>query len=257
MIRLKSPDQIQGMRRAGEVVDEAHRRACRLVVAGVTTREIDAEIERVFTERGADPLLRGFPGRVPFPAVSCVSVNDEAVHAIPSTRKLVDGDLVTIDTACRLDGWCADAAWSWGVGPVSAASQQLLRAGEGALSTAVEQLGHCRHWSDVAAMVSRNVERNGGKLVEWLGGHGIGCVPHEDPGLNWAVTRESDFEIETGLVLAIEPLVTFGDGRLRLEADGWMLRSGDGQPVVHFEQMVAIGSDGPEILAGRCEENSV
>ena len=250
MIRLKSPDQIQQMRQAGGVVSAAHRRACRLVQAGVTTGEIDAEIERVLIERGADPLLRGLPGPVPFPAVSCVSVNDEAVHAVPSMRKLKEGDLVTIDTACRLDGWCADAARSWGVGAISEDSARLLQAGESALCEAIEQLGCCDRWSDVAALVQRNVERNGARLVEPLGGHGIGRVLHEDPLVNWSVSREADFVIEPGLVLAIEPLVTFGDGSLREEADGATLFSGDGVPVVHFEQTVAIGTDGPEILTG-------
>ncbi len=250
MIRSKSPDEIDGIRRAGRVVVEAIRAAKSLLCPGVTTRRLDEAIVGVIEDAGAEAVFRGIPGPgvSPYPAASCLSVNDQALHAIPSDRKIRDGDLVTIDTGCRLDGWCADAARSFGVGGIDEPTSSLLDGGRLALQTAVRGLGECRRWADVVHRVRNQVAEAGLALVEGPSGHGIGRALHEDPQVGWTEPPANDFAITPGLVIAVEPLLTTGRGRLRIDDDGWTLTSLDGHRVVHFEHTIAIGENGPVVL---------
>jgi methionyl aminopeptidase len=250
VIRSKSPDEIEGMRRAGRVVVEAIQAARLLLCPGVTTRRLDEAIVEVIEGAGADAVFRGMPapGVSPYPAASCLSVNDQALHAIPSEREIQDGDLVSIDAGCRLGGWCADAACSFGVGAVDRSTTTLLDEGRLALETAVLGLRECRRWADVVRRVRNQVAEAGLALVEGPSGHGIGRTLHEDPQVGWSDPPPDDFAITPGLVIAVEPLVTTGRGRLQVAEDGWTLSSLDGHRVVHFEQTVAIGENGPAVL---------
>src|SRR5579872_2513253 len=137
------------MREAGRLVAQALAEASSLVHPGVTTREIDAAIEALFQKAGAEPLFKGVPGKVPFPAVSCISVNEEVVHGIPGSRILQSGDLVSIDTGCRLAGWCADSAWTFPVGPVDELRSRLLTTGKAVLDLAIGLIGQKAKWSEV------------------------------------------------------------------------------------------------------------
>jgi methionyl aminopeptidase len=252
VIVLKSPREIARMREAGQVVARAIARAAQLIRPGVATRELDAAIEDVIREAGAQALFKGVPGKVPFPAASCISVNDEVVHGIPGERVLKTGDLVSIDTACRLAGWCADSAWTFPVGPVDETQQRLLSVGQSVLELAIAEIGRCTRWSHVAARMSDAVHKAGFSFVEDLVGHGIGREMHEDPQVPNYVSeslRQADFSLEPGLVLAIEPMINAGSNRTRTsKKDHWTVRTQDGQPSVHFEHSVALTAEGPLVL---------
>jgi methionyl aminopeptidase len=245
------------MRDAGRIVARAIDRAAQLLRPGVRTRELDAVIEATFREAGAEPLFKGVPGKVPFPAASCVSVNDEVVHGIPGDRVLSAGDLVSIDTACRLAGWCADSAWTFPVGSLDSTKERLLSVGKGVLELAIAQIGRHTRWSQVAALMAEAVEKAGFSMVEDLVGHGIGREMHEDPQVPNYVSeslRKADFSLEPGLVLAVEPMINAGSKRTRTsKKDHWTVRTEDGQPSVHLEHTVALTTAGPVILT-RLEE---
>lgn len=244
------------MRRAGLVVWEAHQAAAPVVAPGATTGDIDRAIAEVFRKHGAEPLFLGyrFKGHdelKPFPAVTCVSVNDEIVHGIPSGRVLREGDVVSVDTGARLDGWCGDAAVSYAVGRVSEPIRELLLATEAVLQLSIRLLGECRWWSQVASEMQQYIEARGFGVVEDFVGHGIGRELHEDPEVpNYFADelREKDFEIRPGLVLAIEPMVNLGSAEVRCRSDRWTQVSADGSPSAHFEHTVAITREGPVVL---------
>ena len=251
MIVLKSAAEIAAMRRAGQVVAEVLRRAGDVLRPGLPTLAIDAVVAECYASRGAAPLLLGAPGPVPFPATVCVSVNDEAAHGVPGERRLSPGDVVSIDTACRLDGWCADAAWTWIVGEGSRETHNLVATGRQALERAIAACRAGVPLADVAETIERCARDAGCSIVGLGAGHGIGRELHEDPQVPNRVTPEllrADLRLDAGLALTIEPTVTVGDGRLRQSANGWTLITADGRPAAHFEHTVAITADGPLVL---------
>ena len=252
MIVLKSRREIALMREAGRLVARALGEAARLVEPGVTTREIDAAIESTFKRAGAEPIFKGVPGKVPFPAASCISVSEEVVHGIPGDRVLQSGDLVSIDTGCRLAGWCADSAWTYPVGQVDEVAQRLLEIGRGVLELAILECGRKQRWSEVAALMAKAVKQAGFSTVEDFVGHGIGREMHEDPQVPNYVSQslaKTDFQLEPGLVLAIEPMVNAGGKGTRIsKQDHWTVLTRDGRPSVHFEHTVALTSEGPVVL---------
>jgi methionyl aminopeptidase len=249
---LKSRREIGLMREAGRLVAQALAEAARMVQPGVTTREIDASIEALFEKAGAEPLFKGVPGKVPFPAVSCISVNEEVVHGVPGDRVLQPGDLVSIDTGCRLAGWCADSAWTYPVGQIDEIRQRLSDVGRRVLELAINECGQKRLWSEVAAPMADTVRNAGFSVVEDFVGHGIGREMHEDPQVPNYVSQslaKADFKLEPGLVLAIEPMVNAGGKGTKVsKQDHWTVITRDGKPSVHFEHTVAFTSDGPLVL---------
>lgn len=250
---LRSAREIRLMRKAGLVVWEAHQAVRDLVRPGVTTAELDAAIEAVFAKHGAQPLFKGVPGVVPFPAVTCISVNEEVVHGIPGPRKLVSGDIVSVDTGCKLAGWCGDSAWTHAVGEVSAEKRKLLEITEGALNIAIDLLPQKKKWSEVASEMAKYVRAAGFSVVEDFVGHGIGRNLHEDPKVpNYAnaETRANDFELRPGLVLAIEPMVNIGVQEVKVLADHWTQVTIDGKASAHFEHTIALTKDGVRVLTG-------
>lgn len=256
-LNLKSPREIAAMRRAGLVVWEAHQVAAKLVRPGVTTAEIDAAVEAFFASRSAVPLFKGVPGKVPFPAVTCISVNEEVVHGIPGPRRLVEGDIISIDTGCRLEGWCADAAITHPVGEVSPEVRHLLDITKGTLDLAIVEMGRQKLWSDVARKMETYVREAGLSVVECFVGHGIGRQMHEDPQVPNCVTpqwlRSSDFRLEPGLVVAVEPMVNLGTKKVKALSDHWTQATADGRPSAHFEHTIAITPQGAKALTAAPE----
>ncbi len=169
------------MRKAGLLVWQAHQIAAEMVRPGVTTGEIDAAVEKFFVEKDAIPLFKGVPGKVPFPAVTCISVNEEVVHGIPGKRVLREGDVVSIDTGCKYDGWCGDSAVTHPVGKIEPEVQRLLDVTRGVLELAIELMGQKSRWSEVASEMGKYVRDAGFSVVESFVGHGIGREMHEDP----------------------------------------------------------------------------
>lgn len=249
---LRSPREIGLMREAGLVVWEAHQAARQRIVPGATTAEVDAVVEAYFEQRGAVPLFKGVPGTVPFPAVTCMSVNEEVVHGIPGLRALEAGDVLSIDTGCRLNGWCGDSAYTHPVGPVAADVRRLLDVTQGSLLLAIELMAEKSLWSEVAAEMETYVRDAGFSVVECFVGHGIGREMHEEPQVpNFAsplFRRKGDFRLEPGLVIAVEPMVNMGTKRVKAMPDHWTQSTADGQPSAHFEHTIAMTSEGPLVL---------
>ncbi len=249
---LKSPREIGLMRQAGLLVAEALRMCRALAKPGVKTIEIDKAVEDLYASRGAQPLFKGYPGnKVPFPAVTCVSLNEQVVHGIPGQRAIREGDLLKIDTACKLNGWCADAAITIPIGPVSPAKERLLAVGEQVLRLAMVEMGRRQRWSEVALAMQRMAEAAGYRMVTQYVGHGIGRVMHEAPQVPNFVDKDSkkhDFRLEEGLVLAVEPMVNMGRAATDVQRDHWTVVTRDGLPSVHVEHTLALTRDGVYVV---------
>ena len=253
---LRSTREIELMRAAGQVVWEAHQAAAKKVKPGATTREVDDAVAEVFRRAAATPLFKNYPhpqrGRPPFPAVTCISVNEEVVHGIPGDRVLKEGDIVSLDTGCRVDGWCGDAAVTHPVGQIAEPVRRLLDVTRGVLNLAIELMGQKSHWSDVAAEMQKYVADHRFTTVECFVGHGIGRKMHEEPQVPNFCTpqfrRRHDFPLEPGLVIAVEPMVNMGSKNVRIYSDHWTQGAVDGLPSAHFEHTIAMTADGPMVL---------
>jgi methionyl aminopeptidase len=248
---LKSAREIGLMREAGRLVAEALRLCRSMAQPGTRTIEIDQAVEALFAARGATPLFKGYPGRVPFPAVTCISINEQVVHGIPGPRVLREGDLVKIDTACKLNGWCADAAVTIPVGEVTPEKRRLVQVAEDVLRTAMVEMSRRKWWSEVAGLMQRVAESAGFSVVTQYVGHGIGRVMHENPQVPNFVNRDlkkHDFKLEEGLVLAVEPMVNMGRGDTDTLRDHWTVVTRDGLPSVHVEHTLAVTRDGTYVI---------
>ncbi|QDU58251.1 type I methionyl aminopeptidase [Aeoliella mucimassa] len=263
MIHLKSEREIKKMRRAGLAVWQAHQIARRMVAPGITTVEIDKAIEDYFEKLGGEPLFKNYPhhnsGKPKFPAVTCMSVNDEVVHGIPSTRPLKEGDILSLDTGVRINGWCGDAAVTYPVGKIDPEVQQLLDVTEATLNMAYELMHTKSKWSQIAREMAEYVSDHGYSTVECFVGHGIGRQMHEDPQvpnfLGRALRGSGDFRIEPGLVIAVEPMVNMGTKRVKLLKDYWTQVTADGRPSAHFEHTIAVTDSGPRRLTVAPEDS--
>jgi methionyl aminopeptidase len=255
VIKLKSPRELTMMRDAGRVVARALERVRQMAVPGVSTAELDEAVAAIFREHGATPLFLGYPsptkGIAPFPAVICASVNDQVVHGIPNRRPLREGDILSIDTGCKLNGWCGDSAVTLPIGRVRPEHQKLLDVTAETLALAIRAMGRCRYWSEVAALMEQYVKSQGFYVVEKFVGHGIGRDMHEDPQVPNFVSkalRRNDIRLEPGIVLAIEPMVAMGTKNVRTLPDGWTVATKSGLPSAHFEHTVAMTVEGPKVL---------
>jgi methionyl aminopeptidase len=248
---LKSPREIALMREAGKLVAEALRLARQMAQPGVRTVDIDRTIDDFFHQKGATPLFKGYPGKVPFPAATCISLNEQVVHGIPGSRVLRSGDLLKIDTACKLNGWCADAAICLPIGQVSPEIQRLVRVADETLALAIREMGRRRWWSEVAAAMQQFVRSAGFAVVEKFVGHGIGRVMHEPPQVPNYTSRDLrkyDARLEPGLVLAIEPMVNMGRKDVLDLPDQWTVITRDRLPSAHVEHTVALTPEGVQVL---------
>ena len=255
VIKLKSPREIGLMREAGRVVAEALERVRALAVPGATTADFDEAVSEVFRGYGALPLFKGYPssvkGKPPFPAVVCASVNDQVVHGIPNRRPLREGDIVSVDTGCRLNGWCGDSAVTLAIGTLRPDRQRLLDVTSQTLDLAIRAMGRCRLWSEVAGLMEQYVKSQGMYVIEKFVGHGIGQDMHEEPQVPNFVSkalRKHDIRLEPGLVLAVEPMVAMGTKDVRTLDDGWTVETKDRGASAHFEHTVAMTTEGPRVL---------
>ncbi|VTT97559.1 methionine aminopeptidase : Methionine aminopeptidase OS=Singulisphaera acidiphila (strain ATCC BAA-1392 / DSM 18658 / VKM B-2454 / MOB10) GN=map PE=3 SV=1: Peptidase_M24 [Gemmataceae bacterium] len=248
---LKSARELLMMREAGKLVARALRICREMAKPGVKTIEIDQAVEAFYTKHNAVPLFKGYPGKTPFPAVTCLSVNEQVVHGVPGQRVLKEGDLLKVDTACRLDGWCADRAITLPIGTVSPEKARLLRVGQETLQIAIDLLPKRRWWSEVASAMQRHVEAAGFSVVTAYVGHGIGRTMHENPQVPNYVdreTRKSDFRLEPGLTLAIEPMVNMRRAEVDTLGDNWTVVTRDRMPSVHVEHTLALTAQGVQII---------
>jgi methionyl aminopeptidase len=253
--KLKSPREIALMREAGRVVAKALQKVRKLAVPGATTVEMEETVAAIFREHDAVPLFLGYPssdkGKPPFPAVICASLNHQVVHGIPNRRPLRSGDILSIDTGCKINGWCGDSAITVAIGEVAPELQKLLAVTEESLNLALRAMARCRYWSEVAGLMERYIKSQGFYVVEKFVGHGIGQQMHEEPQVPNFVSKsllKHDIRLEPGLVLAVEPMVAMGTKDVRTLDDGWTIETKDRRPSAHFEHTVAITPDGPRVL---------
>jgi methionyl aminopeptidase len=245
MIIKKSPDEIERMAAAGAVLVRTMNLLAGKIRPGVTTKELDQAAERFIRSQGAEPAFKGYRG---FPGSICTSPNSMIVHGIPGGYKLDRGDILSIDIGVVLDGWVADAARTFPVGPITPVAHKLLATTERSLFAAVPQCRAGNHLGDVSHAIQEVVEAAGLSIVRSLVGHGIGRSMHEDPQIPNYGTPGSGVLLEAGMVLAVEPMVTAGRHGVRVADDGWSIFSQDGSLAAHFEFTIAITAEGPRIL---------
>lgn len=245
MIELKSPAQIERMRRAGKIVAETLDLMRKTVRPGVTTGELDRLAEEYIRKCGAVPAFKGYNG---FPATLCASVNEQVVHGFPGLRTLQSGDIISIDCGAVIDGYVGDAAITLPVGEISEDLQKLLKVTEESLMFGIAQAIKGNRLYDVSHAVQTHVEANGFSVVRDYVGHGIGREMHEDPQIpNYGKPGRGP-RLEIGMVLAIEPMVNLGTYEVKTLSDHWTVVTKDGKASAHFEHTVAITENGPEIL---------
>ena len=254
-IHLKTPAEIERMRAAGRVVRRVHDHLGELCRPGITTREIDEAAGRVIESLGAKGLFKGYPshtpGVPPFPSHVCISVNDCVVHGIGDGRVVREGDIVGVDCGVELDGWCGDAAQTILVEPVSRQVKKLCEVTQHVLQIAIENLRPGRWWSEIARQMQNYAERQGLGVVRDFVGHGIGRKMHEPPQVPnyWSRDlRGSDFQLEVGMVLAIEPMCNLGTGVVEVMSDGWTVLTRDRKQSAHYEHTVAVTENGADVL---------
>jgi methionyl aminopeptidase len=252
MIILKSRDEIERMRAAGQVVAGALTELAASIVPGkTTTLDIDRLADEIIRRHGAISSFKGYKG---YPAVACIAVNDEVVHGIPGTRILHPGDIVGIDLGAILDGFHGDSAITVAVGEVSAEAERLMKICREALFQGIQRAKVGNHLSDIGNAIQTYVEKNGYSVVRDLVGHGIGRSMHEDPQVPNFGRPGKGPRLEEGMTLAIEPMVNAGIAQVDSLSDGWTIVTRDGSLSAHFEHTVAITRKGPEILTLRAGE---
>ena len=246
MIVLKSAREIGLMRRAGSILADVMTRLETFVEAGMSTQDVDEEVEGIIVDRGAVPAFKGYRG---FPATVCISINDEIVHGIPSPqRRIKDGDIVGLDLGCIVEGYYADCAFTLPVGDVPPSVQQLIDVTRESLDLAIAQCTPGKRLSDVSHAVQRHVEAHGLAVVRAFVGHGIGRALHEEPQVPNFGEPGRGPQLRPGMVLAIEPMVTMGTYEVRILDDGWTAVTRDGSLAAHFEHTVAVTEHGPDVL---------
>jgi len=246
-IILKSPAEIDLMRKAGEVVAGCHDLAQKRIVAGITTGELDLEVEEYILSTGAKPSFKGY---MDYPATACISVNEEVVHGIPGARVIRDGDIVGFDIGAIWEGYHGDAARTFAVGKISAETRRLMEVTREALLRGIEQARVGNRLSDISHAIQEHAEAAGFSVVRSLVGHGIGQHLHEKPQVpNYGPPGKGP-RLKAGMVLALEPMVNVGVPDVYTKRDRWTIVTVDGKLSAHYEQTVAITDEGPEVLTG-------
>ena len=246
MIELKSAREIGLMRRGGHILHEVMERLRTSVKPGMSTLEIDVDVEEFIRARGAVPAFKGYRG---FPATVCISINEEVVHGIPSAQRHVEeGDIVGLDLGCIVEGYYADCAFTLAVGDVPTRVQELLDVTRESLELGIRECRPGRRLSDVSHAIQSHVERHGFAVVRAFVGHGIGRALHEEPQVPNFGDPGRGPQLRAGMVLAIEPMVTMGSWEVRILDDGWTAVTKDGSLAAHFEHTIAVTESGPEVL---------
>ena len=245
MITLKSPHEIELMRRAGKITAAARAYAQGLVRPGVTTQEIDSAVEHFIRKQGAVPSFLHYNG---YPASVCVSVNDEIIHGIPGKRVLQEGDIVSVDVGAFIGGFHGDCAGTYPCGQVSDEALRLIRVTQQSFFEGMKYAREGCRLSDISAAVQAYVEANGFSVVREYVGHGVGRQMHEAPEVpNYGKPGHGP-RLLRGMTIAVEPMVNAGTAAIRQMPDGWTVRTADGKNAAHYENTVLITAGEPELL---------
>lgn len=245
MITIKSPREIELMRRAGKITAAARSIGREMVTAGVTTREIDKAIHDFIIKQGAAPSFLGYGG---FPASACVSVNEEIIHGIPGKRRIKDGDIVSIDVGAYIGGFHGDCAGTYAVGEISPEARRLIEVTRQSFFEGIKFARQGYRVSDISHAIQEYVESFGYSLVREYVGHGIGSQMHEAPEVPNFGQPGHGPRLVKGMTLAIEPMVNIGGAAVKVLGDDWTVITADGSLSAHYENTVLITDGEPEIL---------
>ena len=246
MIEIKTKEDISRLRQSSLLVGKTLAEIARHIKPGIQTKDLDVIAEEFIRDSGAVPAFKGYGG---FPATLCISINDEVVHGIPGKRILKDGDIVSVDCGCVLDGVFGDSAYTFGIGEISQELQDLLTRTKASLYLGIEQAVAGNRIGDIGSAVQTYVESFGYGVVRDLVGHGIGRRLHEKPEVPNYGKRGSGIMLQEGMVICIEPMINLGRKNIIQESDGWTIRTSDRKPSAHFEHEIAIGKDKADILS--------
>lgn len=245
MISIKSPREIEAMRRAGRITAQARALAGSMVAPGVTTHEIDTAVRRFIESHGAKPSFLGYGG---YPGSACISVNDEVIHGIPGPRKLQEGDIVSVDVGAFLDGFHGDCAATFACGQVSDEAMHLIHVTEQGFWEGIKLARSGNRVYDISHAVQQYVEASGCSVVRDFVGHGVGAKLHEPPEVPNFGPAGHGPRLQPGMTIAVEPMVCAGDWRVKVLKDGWTTVSADGSLTAHYENTILITDGEPEVL---------
>ena len=245
-IAIKTPQEIEKMRRSGAILRQVHQAVEQTVKPGATTMDMERVAEAKIKELGAKPAFKGYND---YPACLCTSVNNEVIHGIPSAKRVLqEGDIVSVDCGVILEGYYSDAAVTYPVGRISPGTRKLLDVTKASLEQAIQEVQVGSTLGDVGAAVQEMCEAEGFGVVRDFVGHGIGKSMHEDPQVPNYGKRGKGTKLKAGMVLAIEPMINAGGADVKVLKDGWTAVTVDGSMSAHFEHTVAVTKDGPLVL---------
>ncbi len=248
MIPIRKGREIEKLRRAGKALIEVFDTVAPLIKPGITTLEINAEIEKKIASLGATAPCKGYHG---YPAAACISTDDIVVHGIPSLKMLKEGEIVSVDIVLKLDGYCADATRTYAVGNISPEKRRLIEVTEQCFRNGVAKIRAGARLGDAQHAIQLTAELAGYGVVRAMTGHGIGTSMHEDPVIANYGAAGSGPLLKAGMCLAIEPMINMGDWDVVIDRDGWTCRTADGLPAAHYENTVLVTENGAEILTER------
>jgi methionyl aminopeptidase len=248
VINIKTPAEIAIMREAGRINYAALDAAKKAVRPGVTTADLNALAEEVIKAHGAYSPFLNYPGPTPYPASICTSINEELVHGIPGKRKLVEGDIISMDCGTVFEGFVADSAITVGVGELGPVAKKLIEVTEGALEAGIAKMVAGLYIGDISACIQEYVESRGYNVTRVYTGHGVGRQMHEGPQVPNYGEPGTGLLIKTGMTIALEPMVLIGTQNTRVLRDGWTVISTDRSLTAHSEHSVAVTESGPLVL---------
>jgi len=246
---VKTISEINSIRESCRIVAGVLSHIEKFIKPGITTLELDTIVEDYIMSKDAIPAFKGYTvNNNAFPASACISINEEIVHGIPGPRKLIEGDIVSVDVGVKKNGYYGDGAKTFPVGNISDGKRKLLQITEESLYKGLENASDGKFVNDVSLAVQQHVQSNGFSVVRELVGHGIGKKLHEEPPIPNYYYSGNRYRFKAGMTVAIEPMVNYGTYKVRVLDDKWTYVTQDGEPSAHFEHSILITKDKPEIL---------
>ncbi len=245
MIKLKTREEIDRIREASKILVETHMELAKMIEPGIPTEELDKFARRYIEKHGGSPAFLDYMG---YPASLCVSINEEVIHGIPGARKLVEGDIVSMDLGVEIDGYYSDMARTVPVGRISEEAEKLIRVTYECLYMGIAQVQPKKRIHAISQAVYDHAAANGYGVVREYCGHGVGYSQHEDPQIPNYVSRGANPRMKRGMVLAIEPMINLGGAEVSVLDDDWTVVTADGSLSAHWEHTIAVFDDHTEIL---------
>ena len=250
MIELRTKQEIEGLRKAGQLVAACHKAIAPMIVPGATTMEVERTVERLLKDAGARAFTKGYKG---YQYATCASVNDVIAHGFPNERPLKEGDIVKIDIVAEYEGWLGDSCWCYSVGDISERARRLMQVTKECLYIGIQHAQPGNRIGDFTSAIQQHAEKNGYSIVRDLTAHGVGRKLHEEPNIVHVGTPGRGLRLKEGMVFTIEPMVNEGDWLMKIDDDGWTARTLDGLLSAQYEHTIAITEDGPLILTDQGE----